>query len=42
MNVSMVRSDGIYAKIASAPAGKKDDIYRFTTCATSLSSGVPM
>lgn len=29
MNVKAIRSDGIYAKIMSAPAEKKDDIYRY-------------
>lgn len=29
MNVNAVRSDGVYAKIMSAPADKKNDIYRY-------------
>lgn len=29
MNVSAIRSDGIYKKIMLAPGDKKDDIYRY-------------
>ena len=29
MNVNVIRSDGIYAKIMKAPFDKKDDIYRY-------------
>ena len=29
MKVSAVRSDGVYARIMSAPLDKKDDIYRY-------------
>lgn len=29
MNVTVVRSDGVYAKIAAAPIEKKEDIYRY-------------
>ena len=29
MNVKAIRSDGVYAKIMSAPAENKNDIYRY-------------